>query len=281
MKMTQQAIVVCVTGLLAVCVSGPARADWGPDDPYKMHYPQLPDPNGWDVSVMTPNTIADDFLCTQSGLITDVHIWASAESDYGYPYPDLGDGLAGITNGALEPPDVDVQVHLSIHSDIPDSDGTGPLYSMPGDLLWQWDTLDAAIVPVPIPGLQGWYDPYESYWQAENHQFYFQVNIDIPEGIAFEQQEGTIYWLDVQVLVTAIDPLNQFPLPQFGWKTSLDHWNDDAVYIDAQGVWQELLDPATGESLDMAFAIAPEPITLAVLVLGMVPAALRKRQRSL
>jgi len=264
---------------------GTAQADWSPNhtDPrqstnHKMHWPQMPDPNGWDVSVMTPNKLADDFLCTESGLITDVHFWASAEGDYGYPYPDTGDGLVGITNDVLQPPDVQVRVHLSIHGDIPDPDSTGPLYSMPGEPLWQWDTFDATVVPVLIPGLQGWYDPFEGYWAVEDHQYYFQVNVDIPEEIAFEQQEGNIYWLDVQVTVTPIDPANQTPLPQFGWKTSLDHWNDDAVYMDAQGLWQELLCPTSGLSLDMAFVITPEPGTLAVLALGLASVLLRKRK---
>ena len=223
---------------------------------------------------MTPNTIADDFQCTQSGPITDVHFWASAEGDYGYPYPDTGDGLIGTT--VLEPPDISVLVHLSIHSDIPDPDGEGPLYSMPGDLLWYWDTLDATVVPVPIPGVQGWYNPLEGPPLPENHQFYFQVNIDIPEADAYYQTVETIYWLDVQVTVTATDPLNQLPLPQFGWKTSLDHWTDDAVYMDVQGLWQELRDPITGESLDMAFVITPEPTTVAVLSLGLIGVLLRK-----
>ena len=35
---------LCVT-LLA----GPALADWDPADGHKMHFPQLPDEDGWDV----------------------------------------------------------------------------------------------------------------------------------------------------------------------------------------------------------------------------------------
>jgi len=276
METTRTIMITVVAVALVGFLSGAAQADWNPGDPHKMHYPQLPDPYGWDVSVMTPNKIADDFLCTQSGLITDVHLWASAEGDYGYPYPDTGDGIVG--NSVVEVPEFDVTVHLSIHSDIPDPDGTGPEYSMPGELLWEWDALEATPVPVPVSGLQGWYDPYEGYWAAENHQLYFQVNIDIPEAEAYPQEEGTIYWLAGQVTVTATDPSNQLPLPQFGWKTSQDYWNDDAVYMDAQGLWQELLCPSSGLSLDMAFVITPEPVTMSVLTLGLIPVLLKRRR---
>ena len=34
---------------LMVIVAGSARADWDKGDDHKMHWPQLPDPNGWDV----------------------------------------------------------------------------------------------------------------------------------------------------------------------------------------------------------------------------------------
>jgi hypothetical protein len=50
---------------------------------HKMHYPQLPDPGGWDVNatgnVSLPNSImlADDFRCTETGYIDDMHFWGS------------------------------------------------------------------------------------------------------------------------------------------------------------------------------------------------------------
>ena len=30
-------------------LAGPALADWEPADGHKMHFPQLPDEDGWDV----------------------------------------------------------------------------------------------------------------------------------------------------------------------------------------------------------------------------------------
>ena len=56
-------------------------ADWDPQDGHKMHYPQLPDPKGWDVC-LRPMAIADDFMCRQSGPITDIHFWVSWKDDY-------------------------------------------------------------------------------------------------------------------------------------------------------------------------------------------------------
>ena len=52
---------------------GLALADWNPGDPYK--WLQMPDvtSNGVDVSVGAVG-LADDFLCTSSGPITDIHI---------------------------------------------------------------------------------------------------------------------------------------------------------------------------------------------------------------
>ncbi|WP_428940659.1 hypothetical protein [Fontivita pretiosa] len=66
--------------------------------------------------------------------------------------------------------------------------------------------------------------------------------------------------------------------PRVGWKTSLEHFQDDAVWDDlplGAAPWQELRDP-TGISLDMAFAITPEP-TMAVL--GLCGMSLLRRRR--
>src|SRR3990170_7895753 len=52
-------------------------ADWNPGDPAK--WVQLPDlqPTGVDVKATYPKVLADDFLCTSTGPITDIHIWGS------------------------------------------------------------------------------------------------------------------------------------------------------------------------------------------------------------
>src|SRR5262245_26326161 len=63
---------------ILVCVAGsPTLADWSVGDPYKMHFPQLPDPNGLDVNFEAPLMLADDWLCTETGPVRDIHFWLS------------------------------------------------------------------------------------------------------------------------------------------------------------------------------------------------------------
>ena len=41
---------------------------------HKMHWAQLPDPEGWDIRGYEPKILADDFRCTESGAITRDHL---------------------------------------------------------------------------------------------------------------------------------------------------------------------------------------------------------------
>lgn len=223
------------------------QADWAPGDLYKMHYPQLPDPTGWDVKIDEANIVADDFLCTESGPITQVHFWGSWQGDQ-----------VGILNN----------IHLSIHADIPDPDGDGPLYSQPGGLLWEYNTdqHDPALVRISGPELgdQGWFDPLTGTFAPSDHTQYFQYNITIDPGFEFIQTADTIYWLDVHVIDGGEET-------EFGWKTTplAQGFNDDAVIDDLGGGYIELRDPLEPEnSIDMAFVIVPEPASFA-LWLGM------------
>ncbi len=126
-------------------------------------------------------------------------------------------------------------------------------------------------------GDQGWYDPHDGTVLPNDHQDIYQYNIDMRDlANVFHQEEGTIYWL----MITAfLDETQSPPGAEWGWKTTLDHWNDDAVvgHLDATGEpigdWEELYDPSIlppniPVSLDMAFVITPEPATLAVLAIG-------------
>jgi hypothetical protein len=83
----------------------------------------------------------------------------------------------------------------------------------------------------------------------------------IPAAYWFQQAEGTIYWLDIQATPLA-EPA------RFGWKTSIDHWNDDAVWaMGAEGgdplTWNELRyppgHPMFPESIDLAFQVQGQP----------------------
>ena len=160
----------------------------------------------------------------------------------------------------------------------------------------------------PEFGDQGWYNPNTGEYNPFDHTMYFQYNIvDIPDPFI---QKGTatdpiVYWLDIQVDVPYIGPplggtwgdIDPFQ-PEWGWKTTFKTppgledqapgaWNDDAVWSDSGGTvdpWSELRDPdfnspEYGHSLDMAFVITPEPATLLVLALGLVPAFLGRARR--
>ncbi len=229
--------------------------------PHKMHYPQLPDPNGLDVRACPGQeqpeplrkVLADDFRCTRSGPITHVTFWGSFKDDR---YIE-GHEYQGIT-----------KFHLSIHDDIPDPDGDGPEYSkpaVPALMEWDIDPFDAASgwtvrVQEELPSEQGWYDPNTGEYLIPNHFRYFRYDVWIPANEAFVQQEGKIYWLDISVETEAFDQ----PI-MWGWKTSRSqHFNDDAVWADLPVVdkdqWGELRDPETQESLDLAFVIDGEEV---------------------
>ena len=70
-------IILPLAVAIALGTAGPALADWDPGDGHKMHYPQLPDEDGWDVKAIDGICLADDWLCTESGPVTDIHFWGS------------------------------------------------------------------------------------------------------------------------------------------------------------------------------------------------------------
>ena len=238
--------------LIVLLTVAPAWADWDQTMPHKMHYPQLPDPNGWDVDV-TRGFVADDWQCSQSGPVSDIHFWISAEHDY------WGNGIDFID--------------VTIYDDVPANPGDPDMpWSHPGGERWfrRVDDLEFTI-RVPEPGNQGWFTPQEpAYYNYPDHTQYCQINImNILEP--FEQEFGNIYWLEIHIIPNAVGEGEESPF--FGWKTSLDHWNDDAVFeLEEAGMWGELWDPrqeiVPPVSLDMAFVITPEPATLALLLIG-------------
>jgi hypothetical protein len=239
-----------------------AKADWNPGDPFKMHYPQLPDltPTGLDVLATfgTPlgsKVLADDFMCTQTGPITDIHIWGSWLNDMVAP---------------------NAVFHLSIHADIPAGAGPFP-YSTPGPTLWSMD-LNPSQQRLYATAPEQFYNPNTGTMLGADTMVY-QYNFYIPQALAFQQQQGTIYWLDVQCMTAD-------PGLLFGWKTSgSPHFMDDAVWGDnlmlggEPQFWEELIDP-TGQSRDLAFVITtPEPSTLTLTALAVAALVIFRRRR--
>lgn len=260
MKLKRLLPTVLLTVIVALAVAGTAAADWSAGDGHKMHHPQLPDPTGWDINMTdvvdaTAHPLADDFLCTSSGPITDIHFWASVPDD----------------NAIFDLR----QITLTIHDDIPaGQSGTG--YSMPGTARWTASILDYDIVTIDSEDWQSWWNPVTGVIdEPDNHQTYYQFNVNIPEEEAFEQEAGNIYWLSIWVESEINQIIGTGPL---GWKTSQDTWNDCAVWWnDANNQYEQLLDPNGGAELALAFVITPEPASLALLGLG--GALLLKRRR--
>ena len=224
--------------------AGTALADWNPGEPNK--WVQLPDPFGWDVSFSNNIILADDWQCSETGYVKDIHAWASSKGDN---FPPMNTSV----------------IHISIYSDIPATESnTG--HSMPGTLLWDRTFTSGQYYSGPDEtGDQGWFDPITGDAILHDHKTYGIVNIENIDA-PFLQQEGTIYWLAAQV--STLTPYED------GWKTSENHWNDDAVYLSPTGGWQELRYPSndplgrSGNSIDLAFVITPEPATIALLGLG-------------
>ena len=146
------------------------------------------------------------------------------------------------------------------------------LYSHPRDMLWESGPLQGVyrIYEGPIDPGEFWYDPNTGELLPDNDHFVWQANFDLSDR-PFHQTEGEIYWLAVQMFY----PAGTGEQAELGWKTSKEHWNDDAVWADYDDsgivpVWNELRypdgHPFQGESMDLAFVITvPEPGTLVLL----------------
>ncbi len=178
-------------------------ATWVPGDKYKMHYPQLPDTLGWDVDANYPIVLGDDWECSETGFVKNLHFWGAWRN-----------GLEGAGLG----------FRVSIALDVPA--GVTEPYSHPGNVVWTRDIFDYSTVSIVPVSLEGWLDPRSATALADSDPEFYQYDIFLEPDDWFWQQEGTIYWLCISALV--IDPDPEFF--RWGWKSSADHWNDSAVW---------------------------------------------------
>ncbi len=241
--------------VIVLTVAGGAFGDWNPGDPHKMHFPQLPQLyGGWDVQILNPspqayNQLADDWLCTESGLIDEIHLWISWE--YDSPNP--------ITS-----------VRVRIYADIPAAQNTLG-YSTPGNCIsgagdWVFNASEGEFTVRHYgTGNQGWYDPLNNICRPNDHYNCYQINItdivntlsDQPNTTPVDQVQGTIYWLSFRVIREGDHKM--------GWKTSENHFQDIAVWNKPMGggvyQWTRLYDCQTGECLGFAFVIDNKNMT--------------------
>jgi len=139
-------VLAAITLLFAI--TQVSQAHWSAGDGHKMHFPQMPDPHGWDVC-LRPMAVADDFKCGQSGPITDIHFWISWKDN--------------LVDDVLE-------WRISIHENN---------NSRPGKELWRFKEGKIAIREEE-PSMQGWLcpcNPAGEQVQPDNHTWYAQINI--------------------------------------------------------------------------------------------------------
>ncbi|MCP4706832.1 MAG: hypothetical protein GY865_19715, partial [candidate division Zixibacteria bacterium] len=224
---------------LLYAVDGETESAVCDDDPWahhKMHWPQLPDEDGWDVHVDMPMFLADDWTCSETGPITDIHWWGS-----------WLDEQEGVINEFI----------INIWADVP-ADPLDPMsYSHPGVHLHSINAPAGSFAITPLmpeePTMfEDWYDPSAPLVIVDDHQEYFRYDLILDEIDFFDQVEGTVYWLSIECLVED-DGLGK----QWGWKNTQDHHLDDAVYYDGQDGWVEIYEYA--DTLKNWFEIQIDP----------------------
>ncbi|MGB2864492.1 MAG: GEVED domain-containing protein [Sedimentisphaerales bacterium] len=204
-----------------------------------------------------PVTVADDFVCTTTGPLTDITVWSSF----------FDDQLPG--NGVDS-----IRFTLSIFrslSTYPINTGS----STPGELLWtrQFRTGEYGSSIFAENLREGWYAPaleppnYQPFGDSICRKYDFSIDAND----AFIQQ-GTldnpvVYWLAVQAFI--VHPPGSIAT-RLGWKTSPDHWNDSAVWVWGEDlpsdfdtdVWNRLRYPSGhplgGDHIDLAFAVSTQ-----------------------
>jgi len=186
--------------LVSLLISSTALSDWSPGDDYKMHSPQLPNKNGWDICLVH-QAIADDFKCSQSGPINDIHFWVSWRGD--------NDDFRNVT----------WNIALCANS-----------FGKPGTVLWVLNPGHANISSrLYGTGDQGWHCPGTSLTVPHDHTNIYQVNIT-KIGNPYNQTKGQIYWLAIQAQMSSSKA-------EVGWKTSTSSYFGKAVYQTALGQW--------------------------------------------
>ncbi|UCE74823.1 MAG: hypothetical protein JSV56_03735 [Methanomassiliicoccales archaeon] len=235
MKKKILGILTCILMVASsIVLAGTTAAHWDEEqgDTHKMHWAQTPDTSDTGVGVHLASwyKLGDDFKCTQTGYINDIHLWGAFKNDNPGPY-----GL-------------DFRLH--IYSDKPAViDPEFPSPSRPKDLLWYEEVLEGeyTVDETTYPDQMDWYYPNTANFIPDTHTKVYQYNFHFEDDVAFQQQEETIYWL---VVLQKNDP-------HFGWMTTTNvlHWNDNAVRPIVGWPFWEALEHPNGDPMDLAFVI--------------------------
>lgn len=130
-------LVIAVMLGMPFFLAAPAMADWDEGDGHKMHFPQLPDPTGWDVD-WTESWLGDDWQCSQTGPVADIHLWVSFK-----------EWSETVVPASMSSAPVSVQ----IWSNDPGGAGSPYSYSTPKDMLWEY-TFDPSGYSIRYPAAE-------------------------------------------------------------------------------------------------------------------------------
>jgi hypothetical protein len=172
-----------------------------------VKYLQPPNPSGYDVWNSGSWVLADDFICTNSGPITDIHIWGSW----------LNDQHGTITN-----------FWLGIYDDVPVSPVN--TNSHPGNLLWSESFPIGQFAESSVgPSQEQFLDPGPGASIGSDTQIwyycFYPTNPFVQTG---SNTAPKIYWLAAYAQVSAV--AGSVPTPEYGWKTTFIVQNDTSVH---------------------------------------------------
>jgi hypothetical protein len=138
------------------CSQAPCSCRWQEGDDHKMHWPQTPKSGGLDIAFNSA-MLADDWRCSRTGPVDDLHFWVSWSQNKTVQVPGFW---------------------VTVYSDVPDPDGKGPLYSEPGQALWArfFGPGDFVLRDMPRDA-QGWFDPATGQWKRDDHTSWQQIDI--------------------------------------------------------------------------------------------------------
>jgi hypothetical protein len=193
---------------------------------------------GYDVLNDISWVLADDFLCTNTGPITDIHLWGSFLSN-------------AVT--------ANLTFYLAIYDNIPVGPGNPNNFSMPGNLKWSeifapgqynqsfYTNGQETFMEPRVPSNLG---PDSQVW----YFCFYPTNQFVQQGSA---TATNVYWL----MVFAQPPAGAGPPPMYGWKTATEVRNDISVHAPWPGGfpaanpgWTPTAD-VTGLRHDLAFKI--------------------------
>jgi hypothetical protein len=244
-----------VDGTLAVTVNGitnpPPALPPLPCQTNGIQYLQLPDPqNGVDVLAGTNgNTpglvLADDFICTNAGPVTEIHLWCAWLNDV---------------------VDTNTSIWLGIYDDMP---ATNNQPGQPGNLLWsQWFN-PGDYVPNPyLTSFEPFYNPSNQvFLGSDTNLYYYCFSLFLTNGFL---QLGTADAPQTNWLAVYAQPSGGLGA-QFGWKTSAVQQHEAATWTiwtgaPPAGGWQPLVN-TNSMPLDLSFNLTtasncPPPVLL-------------------